>query len=287
MFGLIDCGLGNVDLLEAPYHAFRAREVAVVFLIGGTADKPDSPVFKIRLQHVGRIHGTVTCSAGTDECMYLVDINDISPALAAVAVRLAALSDNTVHNNFQPFLKVATELCACQQCAHVELVDMAAAQTVGYPTLFYHLSQSPYESRLAYTWFANMQGIVLVAPTEHLNGALQLLFTSYQWIVVLVLVVHTGDEAPPWLFMRSSLMGVFLDIFPIIVECRKAVVDKIVIVDVFIVVAEFIIKIIRCKAAIKNIVHFAGADELTDKVAVCTVERLFQEIAGPGVVDMK
>ena len=46
-----------------------------------------------------------------------------------------------------------------------------------------------------------MQRVVLVASAEYLDGALQFLFTTYQGIVVLVEVVHAGDEAPPGCFM--------------------------------------------------------------------------------------
>ena len=130
--------------------------------------------------------------------MDLVDIDDI----------LVTLFLDAVHDLFDAVLEVATILCACQQGADVELIDAAALQAFGYVAFLNHPGESPDQSRLSDTGFSHMQRVVLVASAEYLDGARQFLFPTDQRIVVLVEVVHTGDEASP-----GGLMLVFARLF--------------------------------------------------------------------------
>ena len=119
--------------------------------------------------------------------MDFVDVDDI----------LVALILDAVHNLFDAMLEVAAILRTSQECANVELVDTAAFQTFWHPTFLNHTRQAPDEGRLAHTRFTHMQWIVLVATAEHLDGTLQFLFPAYQWIMVLIELVHAGDEPSP------------------------------------------------------------------------------------------
>ena len=161
--------------------------MTVVFLIGCGADEADIARFQVGFQHVRGIHGTLAGSTSANECVYLVDIDYV----------IAALLLHTVHDLLDAVLKVAPILCASQQRAHVELIDSTALQALGHPTLLYHPDQSPDKGCLAHTRFTHMQRIVLVAAAQHLNGALQLLFPSYQRVLLLVEVVHASDEPFP------------------------------------------------------------------------------------------
>ena len=119
--------------------------------------------------------------------MDFVDIDDV----------LVALLLDTVHDLLDAMFEVASILRACQERANVELVDATAPQTLRHLTFLDHTRQAPDEGRLAHTRLSYMQRIVLVATTEHLNRTLQLLFTAYQRIMVLIEIVHAGDEASP------------------------------------------------------------------------------------------
>ena len=86
--------------------------------------------------------------------MYLVDVHDVLVALLLYAV----------HYLFDTVLKIAAELCACQQCTDIQLVNLAALQSFGHVAFLYHSCQSPHQCGFTYTWLAHVQWIVLVAP---------------------------------------------------------------------------------------------------------------------------
>ena len=187
MLRLLGCRLGDVDLLEAAHEALRTREVAVVFLVGGGADEADAARLEVGLQHVGGIHRSLACGTGSHECVDLVDIDDV----------LLALLLDAVHDLFDAVLEVAPILGACQQGTDVELVDATAFEAFRHATFLYQPGEAPYQRGLTHTGLSDVQGVVLVATAEHLDGALQLLFAAYQRVVVLVEVVHAGDQFAP------------------------------------------------------------------------------------------
>ena len=125
--------------------------------------------------------------------MYLVDVHDVRLRLSGVGL----FSSHTIHNHLDAVLEVATILCASQQRTHVELIHLAALQSLGHPTLFNHPHQSPDQCRLANAWFADMQRIVLIAAAQHLNGSLQLLLAANQRILLLIQVVHARHQLLP------------------------------------------------------------------------------------------
>ena len=161
--------------------------MTVVFLVGRGTDKADGASFQIGLQHVRGVHRAFPCCTSTHERVYLVDVDDV----------LVALLLDTVHNLLDAVFEVATILCTCQQRSDVELVDATALQTLRYASLLNHPCQPPDEGRLSYARLTHVQRVVLVASTEHLYGALQFLLTPNQWIMVLVEVVHAGDQSSP------------------------------------------------------------------------------------------
>ena len=187
MLRLVGRRLGDVNLLETAHQSLRPRKVPVIFLIGGRADKADVARFEIRLQHVRGVHRPLVRSASPHQGVYLVDVDNV----------LVALLHDTVHNLLDAVLKVATILRTRQQCTDVELVDVAALQSFRHASLLNHPCQSPYEGRLSHTGLTHVQRIVLVAPAKHLDGALQLLLAPYQWVVLLVELVHTRHQLPP------------------------------------------------------------------------------------------
>ena len=136
--------------------------------------------------------------------MDFVDIDDI----------LITLLLDAVHDLFDTVLEVTAILCTRQQRADVELVDTTAFQTFWDVALLNHPGQSPDEGRLAHTRLTHMQGVVLVATAEHLDGPLQLLFSAYQRIAVLVEVVHAGDKPSP----RSLHLVLARLLFQMVVE---------------------------------------------------------------------
>ena len=159
----------------------------VVFLIGGRTDKADGTTLQIRLEHVRGVHRALTDGSCAHQRVDLIDIDDIAVALLL----------NAVHNLLNAVLEVTTILGAGKQSADVELIDAASLQTFGHTVLLNHPSESPDEGCLADAGFADVQRIVLVATAKHLYRALQLLLTTYQGIMFLIVLVHAGHQFPP------------------------------------------------------------------------------------------
>ena len=122
--------------------------------------------------------------------MNLVDINNV----------LIALFEDAIHNLLDAVFEIATILGAGKQRADVELINAAALQSLGHTTLFYHTGQAPDKCCLTHTRFAHMQRIILVFATKHLDGSLQLGLATNERIVILIQLVHTGNQLAPGFF---------------------------------------------------------------------------------------
>ena len=103
MDGFLNAWFKYIYLLEATHQPLAAGKVTVVFLVSSRADETDVSAFQIRFQHIGCIHGTVSCTSGTYQIVYLVDIDDGTSFIT-----------NTFHNGFQTFFKVTPVLRTCQ-----------------------------------------------------------------------------------------------------------------------------------------------------------------------------
>ena len=120
MLRLLWCRLWNIDLLESSHQSLRAREVTIVFFVGGRADKADGASLQIGLQHVRGVHRPLADSSSPHKGVNLIDIHDVSVALLLDAV----------HDLLDAILKVTTILGTSQQRADVELIDAATLQTL-------------------------------------------------------------------------------------------------------------------------------------------------------------
>ena len=78
---------------------------------------------------------------------------------------LVALLLYAVHYLLDTVLKISAELCACQQCTDIQLVNLAAFQSFWHITFLYHACQSPHQCSLAHTRLAHVQRVILIAAT--------------------------------------------------------------------------------------------------------------------------
>ena len=161
--------------------------MAVVLLVGGRANETDAARLQIGLEHIRGVHRTLADGTRTHQGVNLVDIHNV----------LIALFKDAIHNLLDAVLEIATILGAGKQRTNVELVNTAAFQSLGHTTLLYHTGQAPDKCSLTHTRLAHMQRIILVFATKHLNGSLQLGFATDEGIVILVQVVHTGNQFAP------------------------------------------------------------------------------------------
>ena len=155
--------LVDVDLLEAPHQRAVLLEMLAVLLIGGRADATQRARLKRRLQQVGGIHGAARGGARADHRVDLVDEHDG----AGIGLDLA-------HHRLQPLLEVAAIAGAGQKRAHVELEDGGIGQHLRHVAHDDAARQAFGDGGLADAGVADEQRVVLLAPAQHLDGALDL-----------------------------------------------------------------------------------------------------------------
>ena len=175
--------LDHVDLLEAARQRVVLLEDAAVFLVGGRADAAQLAAGQHRLDQVGGIHDAAGGGAGADHGVDLVDEQD-------GARLLLQLGDH----GLQALLEVAAILGAGDQRAHVERVDRAVRQHLGHLALDDQPRQALGDRGLADAGLADVQRVVLAAPAQDLDGALDLELAADQRIdaAVLRLRVEVG-----------------------------------------------------------------------------------------------
>ena len=82
----------------------------------------------------------------------------------------------------EPLLELAAELGAGEQRAHVERVDRRALEHLRHLALVDAQRQALGDRRLADARLADVERVVLAAPAEHLDGALELALAADQRI---------------------------------------------------------------------------------------------------------
>ena len=118
--------------------------------------------------------------------MDLVDIDDGIP-----------FGDDAFHHGLDAFLEVASIGGSGHHRTHVHLVDGGSPQTLGHVAALDAFGQAIDKSRLAHTGLAHMQGVVLLASAEHLDGAVEFGLTPDERVVLVELLVDAGDEVAP------------------------------------------------------------------------------------------
>jgi len=161
--GLGDRGLHHVDLLETTREGVILLEDVTVLLVGGRADAADLAVGEHRLDQIGGVHDAARGGAGADHRVYLVDEQDRTG-------KLLELADDAL----QALLEIAAVLRAGDERAHVESEDGAVGEHLGHLTLDDQPRESLGDRRLADAGLADVQGVVLAATAEDLDGALDL-----------------------------------------------------------------------------------------------------------------
>ena len=169
--------------------------------------------------------------------MYLIDVNNIITTFAC----------HTIHHHLDALLEVTSILRACQHCAQVQHIDLASLQSFWHTATVDALCQSIDECRLAHARLAHVQRVVLVAATQHLDGAFQLSLSAYEWVLLVQHVVHTCYQSSP----ASSILGLFA----------------------ILALGRYLVLIVR--------------DDVADKLRLVVAQVLFQQIGRPRVLQLQ
>ena len=162
-------GLDHVDLLETTGQRAVLFEHAAVFLEGGRTDAAQLAVLQHGLDQVGRVHGATRGRTGTDDGVDFVHEQDRARFL------LDLLDDR-----LQALFEVAAVLGAGHKRAQVERIDGGVLQDLGHLALDDAPGQALGQRGLAHAGFADVERVVLAAPAQHLDGALDFVVAADQ-----------------------------------------------------------------------------------------------------------
>ncbi len=164
-------GLDNVDLLKAPRQGAILLEMILVFLVGRGADAAQLARSQHGLQDVRGVHGPAAGRARADNGVDLVDAQD-------GAGNGLEFGDDAL----EPGLEITPVFGPGQKAAHVQgedtgldelLRDLAARDPQG---------QALGHGRLAHAGVADKNRVVLFAPGQNLQGALEFFLAPDQGI---------------------------------------------------------------------------------------------------------
>ena len=142
-----------------------------------------APLWQRRLEQIGGVERAAAGRAGADHGVDLVDEQD----RAVVGLELG-------EHALQALLEIAAIAGAGEQRAHVELVDHRVAQDLGHLAAHDAQGQALGDRGLADAGVADEQRVVLGAPAQDLDGALDLQIAPDQDVdlALLGLVVEVG-----------------------------------------------------------------------------------------------
>jgi hypothetical protein len=163
LYGLGDGGLQDLDLLEAAGERLVALEGRLEVLVGGRADAAQLAGREGRLEHVAGVHGAARGGAGADDGVDLVDEQD----------RVGVVLDGGDHG-LEALLELAAEAGAGEQGAHVEREDVGAGEGGRDLAFVDAQGQALDDGGLADAGLTDQHRVVLAAPTQDLDDALDL-----------------------------------------------------------------------------------------------------------------
>ena len=152
--------------LEPAIQGAVLLDVLAVLVEGGGADALHLAAGERRLEHVGGVDGPLG-AAGPDEGVQLVDEQD----------RVLGAAD-LVHHGLDPLLELAAVLGARDHHGEIQDHDPAVAQELGDVAVDDHLGQALDDRRLADPRLAEQDRVVLGAPGEHLDHALDFILAA-------------------------------------------------------------------------------------------------------------
>ena len=162
--GVLDAGLADVHLLEAPLQRRVLLDVLAVLVERGRADHAQLAAGQHGLDHVAGVHRPFR-RAGTDDGVQLVDEGD----------DLARGVGDLLEDGLEPLLELAPVLGPGQHAADVERHQALALQPFGHVAVGDASGQPFDDGGLADTGLPDEDGVVLGAARQHLDDATDLL----------------------------------------------------------------------------------------------------------------
>ena len=164
--GILCAWFADHDGLEAPLQSRVLFNVFFVFVERGCADDLNLPTGKRRLQDIRSIDGALG-SSGTNERMHFIDKkNDI------------AIRRDLINDALQTFLEFPTVFRTRDKGSHRQRNHALFLQHMRHDSLLDALGKPLSNRRLAHTRLTDEDWIVLRAPRQDLDHALNFLFPA-------------------------------------------------------------------------------------------------------------
>ena len=130
--------------LEPTLQRLILLEVFLVFVQGSSSNASQFTTCQSRLQDIGCIHGSFTCTR-SNQCMDLIDEQNHA------SITLRHLVDDTL----QTFLELTFIFCTGHQGTHIEREHLLVLQVLGYVTTYDTLSKTFHNGGLTRTWLTD------------------------------------------------------------------------------------------------------------------------------------
>ncbi|CAB4700066.1 unannotated protein [freshwater metagenome] len=157
--GVLDRRLADQHLLEAAFEGGVLLDALAVLVERRGADHVQLAARQHRLEHVAGVHGGVAAGTGADDGVQLVDEGDDLPAGVL----------DLLEHGLEALLELAAVLRTGDHRRQVEAEHPTALQRVGHVAGDHPLGETLDDGGLTDAGLADQDGVVLRAPTEHLD----------------------------------------------------------------------------------------------------------------------
>ena len=160
---VFDARLVHFDFLKAARQRAVAFEVTPVFLIRGGTDAAQLARLQGRLEDVRGVHGPAAGRARAHDGVDFVDEQN-RPRLGV----------ERLEDGLEALFELAAELRTRQHRPHVQRIDFRVREHVGHVAVGDLEGEAVGDRRLADARIAHVDRVVLAAPAQHVNRALDL-----------------------------------------------------------------------------------------------------------------
>ena len=165
--GLLNRGLLHNDGLETTLQGRIALNVLAIIVQRRSADRLELTTGERRLKDVGRVDGALRCPRPHQHVQFVNEENAVACAL------------NLLDHLLQPLFELAAVLGPCDERADVQCEQALPLQRFGHITARNPLRQPLDDGRLANARLPDQDRVVLGAPRQNLNKALDLLLSPH------------------------------------------------------------------------------------------------------------
>ena len=164
-------GLVHHNRLEASFEGLILLEILLIFVESCGTDTAHLAPCKCGLQDVCGIHRAFALAC-SDKRMDLIDEEDDA------SLTLGHFLNDTL----QTLLELTFIHSSCNECAHIEAVELLVLQVLGHIATQDSVRESLYYCSLTRTWFTYKNRIILCPSRKNLQDSTNLIVSADDWV---------------------------------------------------------------------------------------------------------